>query len=1142
MEPDRPELTLEALFARYRETRDPAALGALFDGAAPGLFRLALSLAPDAAQAEDALQETFLFALEEADRWDPARPVVPWLMTVLRFKVKEGRRREARAPDPARLDRAPAPDDPAALAESAEERERLYEAMRRLPEPYRGVALLRWRYGHEPAEIADIRGEPPGTVWSILHRAVKRLKVEMGALPALLLAFRPERGLDGVRRALLRRAAARAAAAAAGSAGTAAGLAAATTMGGLLMANKAVAAVAAVLLLGGAGWIALRPAAAPPQALPPAGTTSATPPPGPAVAPSETPRAGADAGDVIPPPVDLTKCDRDLDLFGTVVDGKDTPVAGARVETLRLPWARNGLVPRLLHEETDPGPATRSSVDGTFALRLRKAEVADLRVSLGGLVARLPGCIAGERVRVVLEEGATLALRALDDAGHPVPGARVRVSRFVPPRTVLFFGEGLTDAEGRCLLRGIPGGRSTVSLDHARLPSPRSTQEEFTPGAVVEKEVAFPAGRIVAGTVTDAATGKPIPDARVGAAWVLDRPVTTDGDGRYTFTGWVDGQSSEMHATAEGYGRNGVHVPPEGPVDFALAPGDRARGRILDARRAPLPGARLTAVATPFAGAERKQEIDTVSTVAGGDGKFELTGLRADLPHTLIASAPGSGRILLDFAPAVPGPGDIDLGDIVLPEGRILGGVVLDGAGKPMPAVPVGLEGSNGDRGRLLPPGHPPGQTAYGTRETLRTDDLGRFRFGDLAPGKYTVTASPPGVPDIARPATLAGIDLLDLELRIPSAGLVPLEVIVTNERGQAIPGIRVSVSGAGADGGGFDLDSDTDAFGLVSFSVPAAGYLSVMAVDLSRDRTMRYLQTGKALREEERGGKDGAPERVSLALPISATLKGRVLDPEGKPLAGQMVFARDPAGASQPTAAMTGAEGEFALEAPAGRAVDLSLPDSRSGDARSPFRGELKGVTPPAEGLTLQAHRLSENQTLTVIVLDEAGDPVTDASLIVLGGGGRPLSKFVDSAGRAAFEGLTADTVNVMLQRNSRIDPPHRAWVDSAVPSPLNVTPAGQEVVMRFRKGVEVRGRLLDENGDPLPRAGMVASMADFAAVWFATDDEGRFRFLAPEGVKVTRVASDRVLPGGATQTASVGELPAGGEEVVVRFPAPPK
>ena len=46
--------TPEELFARFGASGDAAALGALFDRLAPELFRVALSLTPDAAAADDA--------------------------------------------------------------------------------------------------------------------------------------------------------------------------------------------------------------------------------------------------------------------------------------------------------------------------------------------------------------------------------------------------------------------------------------------------------------------------------------------------------------------------------------------------------------------------------------------------------------------------------------------------------------------------------------------------------------------------------------------------------------------------------------------------------------------------------------------------------------------------------------------------------------------------------------------------------------------------------------------------------------------------------------------------------------------------------------------------------------------------------
>src|SRR5437870_2679958 len=114
-------LSPESLLRRFRDARDPAPLGALFDLTAPTLLRVALSIAPDAASAENALQETFLAVLESPERWDEARPVMPWLLGILHRQVGKIRRDGARTPDPLRLAPPLAGDDPSDVAASREE-------------------------------------------------------------------------------------------------------------------------------------------------------------------------------------------------------------------------------------------------------------------------------------------------------------------------------------------------------------------------------------------------------------------------------------------------------------------------------------------------------------------------------------------------------------------------------------------------------------------------------------------------------------------------------------------------------------------------------------------------------------------------------------------------------------------------------------------------------------------------------------------------------------------------------------------------------------------------------------------------------------------------------------------------------------
>lgn len=228
--------THEDLLRRFREERDPRALARLFDQTAPSLFRIAVSIAPDAATAEEAVQETFLALLEDPARPDLAQPLMPWLVGVLRHKVLDARRRERRVPDPLALEPRLLPADPADEVARRDSVDRVRTALGRLEEPYRTVAILRWEYGLEPGEIAHARGEPPGTVRSLLSRALGKLRQDLGGGTALAIALgvRPPQGLAAIRAQVMRTA----------------GVPVAGT--GLLVAGVIVSKTAAVVLVGAA--------------------------------------------------------------------------------------------------------------------------------------------------------------------------------------------------------------------------------------------------------------------------------------------------------------------------------------------------------------------------------------------------------------------------------------------------------------------------------------------------------------------------------------------------------------------------------------------------------------------------------------------------------------------------------------------------------------------------------------------------------------------------------------------------------------------------------------------------------------------------------------------------------------------------
>src|SRR5687767_2238182 len=143
-----------------------------------------MHLCRDAATAEDLVQTVFLQVLRDAERFDPRRPVMPWLLAMLEHRASDHRQRahvrRERAPD---ADAAPplATDaSPERAAAAKEVRERVAEALAGMPRDYRDVLALRLVHGLSAVDIAHAHGVPPATVRTRLRRGLELLR---GALP-----------------------------------------------------------------------------------------------------------------------------------------------------------------------------------------------------------------------------------------------------------------------------------------------------------------------------------------------------------------------------------------------------------------------------------------------------------------------------------------------------------------------------------------------------------------------------------------------------------------------------------------------------------------------------------------------------------------------------------------------------------------------------------------------------------------------------------------------------------------------------------------------------------------------------------------------------------------------------------------------
>lgn len=147
------------------------------------VFALCLHLTGSRAEAEDAVQECFLAVYRALGTFRGEARLATWVYRIAvraALSVKARRRAQQHTP----LDDAlatPAPgDDPETQAATRQDMRRFLDALAHLPEEHRVVLSLFAVEGLDHAQIAEIVGVPPGTVWSRLHNARKRL----GALMA----------------------------------------------------------------------------------------------------------------------------------------------------------------------------------------------------------------------------------------------------------------------------------------------------------------------------------------------------------------------------------------------------------------------------------------------------------------------------------------------------------------------------------------------------------------------------------------------------------------------------------------------------------------------------------------------------------------------------------------------------------------------------------------------------------------------------------------------------------------------------------------------------------------------------------------------------------------------------------------------
>jgi len=162
------------------------------------LFRLALRLTRNRAEAEDLVQEAYLRAFRFHDRYEPGTQIRAWLFRILRNTFVNRYRATKARPDEVEFDKveavydrvvdaafgggeAPTPEE-IVLNDLVDPE--IDEAIAALPEEYRTVVVLALVEDLAYREIADVLAIPVGTVMSRLHRGRKLLQARLIDLAA----------------------------------------------------------------------------------------------------------------------------------------------------------------------------------------------------------------------------------------------------------------------------------------------------------------------------------------------------------------------------------------------------------------------------------------------------------------------------------------------------------------------------------------------------------------------------------------------------------------------------------------------------------------------------------------------------------------------------------------------------------------------------------------------------------------------------------------------------------------------------------------------------------------------------------------------------------------------------------------------
>lgn len=825
------------------------------------LKRLALTLAGDADDADDLVQESWIAAWRREP--DTSRPLRPWLGKVLRDRSRMRRRGEARRTQ--REAAAPGADEGAGadeLLDQARLHRLLVDLVLELDEPYRSTVLARYIDGQSSASIAKRLDIPESTVRWRLHEALARLRARLDEINGERKAWAP---------AVL------------AFAGKGVGVAKATKTGIVVVALILLLLGAAGVWLVGHGGHADQPAS---------GVTGESN--------SKPAHAGGQwksealaqlTSDKNPPGWFAQEGAKQRRIAGTVlVDG--APAAGALVR-LEDEASRLGLVaPR----------ESRTSADGHFDFGAQRATRYEVGAYLPGRVATVKRVdlrdphLNSENVVVVLEPCVIgLYGKVVDASGGPIIHAQLLAQGVVGSESdakgsfdICLDAAGNAPDERKLVVRAT--GYGTLEMI---APLTGRVRHDFmlTPEATVSGRVVNPQGGPVAMASVRLSTDEAAP--RPGSEQAAAARAVTDANGRFELGGIGAGRL-RIQAFARGAAStlSIVEVPVGGTKEITLTVSERGilRGRVLSNGQ-PVAGVSVFDRAELPTYQARTQVTASINeALSQEDGTFVLD----DLPIGTLSLGTSPYRL------RSPATVQIAAGeqrvDLEVEKMGSLSGIVRR-QGKPVSHALVRASASKWTNSR-----------------TTETNELGQYAFEDLDADTYKLFAHSPAAGafvDLEKPIRIElGVSTqVDIDLRY-AAGI---SGTVVDAKSAPVAGVFVSFQSTSSDD---QSHCTTDATGHFSCNSMTGGSAYRVEVAGSEASPKPYAFVGTPPAPFLLRDGDARIDDVRLAVDASSlTIKGVVVDRSGQPVPDARVAAN--AGRDVWTAvptAVTNLRGEFEL------------------------------------------------------------------------------------------------------------------------------------------------------------------------------------------------------------------------------------